>query len=103
MSKSKRLRAAVTGSDAKGWDFTCPVNDNTCGPRDKPDVSFTSTGWPTRAIAEERGQEHFTEHITGSDPDVETVIASSLEEFRAKHKLVPSSDGKRAVVTAKDL
>lgn len=92
---SKLLSKSVTGNKEAGYDFVCPVNDGTCGDR-VAGVSFSSTGWPTRAIAEARGEEHFAEHKGEG-------TVSTLEEFRAKHGLAPSADGQRALVTAKDL
>lgn len=98
---SKLLASSVTGNKTDGYAFRCPVTDGTCGDRETG-TQFASTGWPTRETAEARGQEHFTEHTTGIDPDAETVPTSSLEDFRAKHGLTVNPDGK-AVVTAKDL
>jgi hypothetical protein len=80
---SKLLRDAVTGSDENGWDFACPVTDGSCG---DAGVGFTSTGWPTRKVAEARGQEHFYDHS-------EQVPMSALEDFHAKHNLFIVQEG----------
>lgn len=84
--------SAVSGSSSDGWDVECPVTDGTCGADGKP---FTSTGWPTKASAVARAEEHFAEHRG------ETVM-STLEDFRAEHGLDVDKGGK-AVVSAKDL
>lgn len=80
---TKLLEQAVTQGDA-GWDFTCPgVQGSSCGGEG---VSFTSTGWPTKATATARGREHFDDHLG-------TAPMSTLEDFRAKHGLGVDSDG----------
>lgn len=95
---SRLLDKAVTkGED--GYGFVCPVTDGTCGTlRADPENGspFVSTGWPTKAIARARLDEHVAEHKGEGD-------MSTLEEFRGKHGLTGTADGKRAVVTAKDL
>lgn len=100
MAKADNLLGkSVTKNTDGGYDFTCPVNDGSCGSKatdDKPAGSFTSTGWPTRDAAEARAQEHFDDH-KGIEP------MSSLDDFRDKHGLSPSGDGLTAVVSAKDL
>lgn len=96
---SKLLDQSVKARKGGTYDFICPVTDGTCGDREAG-TPFQSTGWPTKASATARGQEHFTEHKTGADPDAETVPMSSLEDFRAKHGLTVDAKG---VVTAKDL
>lgn len=96
MTTKKILADSVTGSEKDGFDFVCPVNDGTCGVPGS-DVSFTSTGWPTRKTAEARGAEHFKEHKGEG-------LMRSLDDFRAAHGLAQDpGDPKRAVVTAKDL
>jgi hypothetical protein len=100
---SKRLEAAVSGNKTDGYTFTCPVTSG-CGDPGSGE-GFVSRGWPERKYAIERGREHFREHVTGADPEQTTVVASSLEEFRAKHGLgTDPDDGARAIVlTDKDL
>ena len=98
---SKRLAAAVTGNKTDGYDFTCPVNDGSCGDP-AGGSSFTSTGWPERKFAEARGREHFDEHISATEGKPRAM--SSLDDFRAKHGLeVDPERPNRAIVTAKDL
>jgi hypothetical protein len=84
---SKLLDQSVSQGET-GWDFTCPgVEGSECGP-------FSSTGWPTKALAIERGREHFDDHL-GVRP------TSSLEDFRDKHGLVVDSNGN--AITLADL
>lgn len=83
---------AVSKSDT-GWEFSCPgVQGSPCG--EPGGAPFASTGWPTKASATERGREHFAEHRGEG-------VASSLEEFRAKHGLGVNDDGK--AVSLEDL
>lgn len=98
------LDKAVTKGD-NGWDVRCPINDGSCGKRpvidDKgnevePVVPFESLGWPTKAIARDRLDIHIAEHKGEHE-------GLSLEDFRAKHNVGPSKNGKRAVVTVKDI
>lgn len=86
-------KAVSKGDD--GWDFACPgVQGSPCGDP-ATGVSFTSTGWPTKASATERGREHFAEHKGEG-------VTSSLEEFRAKHGLGVTDEG-RAFVRLEEL
>lgn len=83
---SKILSQSVTESDG-GWDFACPgVSGSICGDPSSSE-GFTSKGWPTKAAALARGREHFDDHL-GHAP------MSSLEDFRAKHGLGVTDDGK---------
>lgn len=89
MAASRVLRNSVTGSDEDGWDFQCPVTDGTCGNQAEK-VPFSSTGWPTRAFAEERGQQHFDEH-NGEG------AMQELHDFRQERGITQvSDDGARA-------
>ena len=85
---SKILDKAVSSPDGgKTWDFQCPgIENSRCG---NPETGqpFVSTGWPTKKVALARGAEHFDDH-KGIAP------TSSLEDFRAKHGLGVTSDGK---------
>jgi hypothetical protein len=84
------LDKAVTKQEDGTWDFQCPgVRGSRCGDAEP----FKSTGWPTKATATERGREHFADHR--GHP------MSTLEEFRAKHKLGVDADGK--AVSLEDL
>lgn len=74
------------------WTYTCPgYPTDDCGGNDL--TSFTSSGWPTKKIAEARGAQHQAEHedSTNQSPMPE------LDEFRAEHGLVAHEDGLRAV------
>ena len=90
---SKILDQAISRSaDETTWDFACPgVKGSPCGDAGTP---FTSTGWPTKATAQARGQEHFDEHKGKG-------AMSTLEDFRAKHNLVVTEDG--AAVSLEDI
>jgi hypothetical protein len=66
-----------------GWAFTCPVTAG-CGNATR---GFESAPWPTKALAAERGREHFAEH-KGEGP------MRSLQEFHKAHGLVPTGDGR---------
>lgn len=94
----KLLTDSVTQDKDGTWRFACPVT-NGCGIPGGP--GFISSGWPTRKIAEDRGQGHFDEHITAADPNIETRIAPDLATFRAKHNL--QVDPATGVVTVADL
>lgn len=86
----KILDQSVARGD-EGWDFRCPgVSGSPCGGEEP----FASTGWPTKASALARGQEHFDDH-RGVAP------MSTLEDFRAKHGLGVTEDGK--AVSLEDL
>lgn len=66
------------------WTYECPgVDGDPCGP-------FTSAGWPTKAVAEARGEHHAAEHADGT-------LMPSLDDFRTEHGLVPHADGTRAI------
>lgn len=81
---SKLLEQSVSQGD-DGWDFVCPgVEGSLCG--EEGGAPFTSTGWPTKASALARGREHFDDHLG--------TPMSSLEDFRAKHGLGVTDDGK---------
>jgi hypothetical protein len=69
-----------------GWDFTCPAPPGTCGDPNTG-APFTSTGWPTKKIAQARASQHLDEHLgKGVMPD--------LDAFRAKH-LNPDGTARR--------
>lgn len=68
---SKALAAAVSSSGTE-WDFACSGQVPFC--------AFTSTGWPTRKVAEARGAEHFAEHNGDG-------LMSDLGKFREAHGL----------------
>lgn len=54
------------------------MHDYTC-----PDCGFTSTGWPTKKAAAERGKQHQTEHETGEPaPELADsgIIAGAVKE-----------------------
>lgn len=81
----------VTKAEDGSWTYTCPGYPfDACG-GDLP--SFTSSGWPTKKIAEARGAQHEAEH---DDPTNQTRM-QELEEFRQAHGLVAHEDGLRAV------
>ena len=75
-----------------GWDFQCPVTDGSCG---ADGVGFRSTGWPRKADAVARGQQHVAEHKGEG-------VAQTLDDFRKARGLHVDSDGK-AQITAGDL
>jgi len=80
-------------SENKGsaWDFQCPVSQG-CG--EPGGAGFSSKGWPTKAAALARGQQHFDEHKG-------LGVAPSLDEFRKEQGL--AVDGEGAVVRVEDL
>jgi hypothetical protein len=85
------LESSVSTSDEGAtYDFVCPVNVG-CGDPGGP--SFASVGWPTRELAEARGQQHFDEHRG-------IAVTPSLEEFRVANGLSVDAEG---VVTVSDL
>jgi hypothetical protein len=57
-----------------GWDFTCPAPDGVC--------TFTSTGWPTKKLADARGRQHLDEHETGQ-------VMPELHDFRIANGVNP--------------
>lgn len=76
--------ADVAKADDGSWTYQCPgVPGDPCGP-------FTSAGWPTRKVAEARGEQHARAH-SHLEP------TPSLDDFRAEHGLVAHEDGVRAV------
>lgn len=81
---SKILDESVT-ANGDAWDFRCPgVDGSPCGvPGGDP---FTSTGWPTKKAATERGAQHLYEHK-------ELVPAQTLEEFRAERGIGVDDSG----------
>lgn len=84
MSATKILTQSVTQADDDTWTFQCPgVTGSLCG---GDGVPFSSTGWPTKKTATERGREHFAEHKGEG-------AMSTLEDFRAKHGLGVDSNG----------
>lgn len=101
---NKIVRDAVRQDD-EGWGFSCPLSG--CGDPDT-DVGYTSTGWPTKAIALDRLEGHIAEHAEGDAARAEgrevdrSKLAPDLDTFRAKHGLVESADRRRAL-RAEDL
>lgn len=94
------LNDAVSSSDdGTTYDFRCPgIAGSQCGDPNTG-VGFTSPGWATKKAALARGQEHFNEH---KHPGEAQHCMSSLEDFRAKHGLVPAADG-RTTIRLEDL
>lgn len=81
-------RSVGRSPDGETWDFQCPsVAGSPCGGEGGP---FSSTGWPTRKVAEARGRQHFDEHKG-------LGVSQSLEEFRADQGLVVADDGSVSV------
>ncbi|MCA1570783.1 MAG: DUF4192 domain-containing protein [Chloroflexi bacterium] len=58
------------------WRYTCSRPFG-CG---ADGVPFNSSGWPSKAIATARGEQHEAEHEKGEP-------MPSLEEFRTAHKV----------------
>ncbi|HET7399726.1 MAG TPA: hypothetical protein VFJ94_14510 [Intrasporangium sp.] len=92
---SKLIEQAVTQDEDGTYGFRCPVNDGSCGGVDDKGtvVPFTSTGWPTKRLAQARGQQHVDDH-KGIAP------TPSLADFRVEHGLITSPAG---VVAVRDL
>jgi hypothetical protein len=65
--------STVTHHDDGTWGFECPEPSG-CAP-------FVSTGWPTRASATKRLEQHKAEHETGEP-------MQELEAFRTDNNLV---------------
>lgn len=81
--------ANSTKAEDGTWTFTCPgVIDSLCGDPHS-DITFTSAGWPTKTIADARGQQHFDDHKGTPAPD--------LDAFRNEHGLVAHPNGIHAV------
>lgn len=96
MVSAAKIKANSVGQGEDGtWGMTCPLTDGSCGDRATM-TPFTSTGWPTKAIATDRLEQHLDEHRGKG-------IAMSLEDFRAKHNLEPGEDAKTARVRIEDL
>lgn len=79
------LKAAVTQAEDGTWTFQCPnIAGSPCGIPDGP--GFTSSGWPDKQHALDRGRQHFDEHkgLGG---------AQELAEFRAERGLTVAPDG----------
>lgn len=90
MARSKLLTDAVSKGEDGTWDFECPgIADSVCGDPHS-DQAFTSTGWPSRKVAEARGAQHFDEHQGLS-------VTPDLDAFRAEHGLMPHANGIHAV------
>lgn len=108
MVSAAKIKADAVRQDEDGsWGLTCPLTDGSCGDPAKG-VSFTSPGWPTKAIAADRLETHLAEHREGAAArtqgrPVDRSKIVSVEDFRAKHNLVPHPDGKRAVLDIGDL
>jgi hypothetical protein len=94
------LDKAVSKNADGTYDFQCPgVAGSLCGDPQGP--SFSSREWPTRKSALARGRQHFNEHVTASDPDLDTVLTQSLEDFRAEQGIGVTPQGK--AVTLEEL
>lgn len=74
---------AVTQDEA-GWTFTCP------GFAGDPCNNWSSSQWPNRDLAVERGREHFASHT-------DLIPTSSLDEFRDKHGVSVNEQGQAVV------
>jgi hypothetical protein len=84
------LDKAVT-KDGDFWDFACPgVIGDFCGEPAADAPNFTSTGWPTKAAATARGQQHFDQHKSGAP-------MQELHDFRVDQGLVVGDDGRVSV------
>ena len=81
----------VTEERDKTFSFKCP-HPLGCG-SDTVDGHFpwTSTNWPSRELAGERGKQHLREHETAVDPAVETEVTPPLEDFYREHGLVDAN------------
>ena len=91
---TKRLTAAAKAAVAEVddlFDFICPVTDGSCGDRGTG-VPFTSSQWPTAALAAARGLQHLEDHLGTPMPE--------LHQFRLDNKLTVDTDGR---VSVKDL
>lgn len=68
-------------------EFTavCAFPQGTCGQPGGP--PFSSSGWPSKELAEARINEHIREHMFG-EPMTE------LDTFRRKHRIIVTSEGK---------
>lgn len=93
----KLLTEAVTETADGSWEFRCPVNDGSCGTRGGP--SFSSSGWPTKKAATERGAQHFADHKSAL-PDGEEFTMPELHAFRVEAGLAADP---AHLVTAKEL
>lgn len=80
----------VTKAADGSWTYQCPGGKPSLCGDPQTGQPFVSSGWPSRKVAEARGQQHQDDHA-GVAPMPE------LHEFRAQHGLMPHSDGVRAV------
>lgn len=88
----KILDDSVAQAKDGTWTFACPgIAGSPCGDKGVP---FHSSQWPTKKAAAARGQEHFDEHKG-------LAVTSSLEDFRAKHRLTVDAD--TGVVSVEDI
>lgn len=85
MAKKIRL---VTKQEDGTHKFQCPHPTGCGGPTADGHRPWSSDRWPTHDLAADRGRQHLREHETGADPDVETEVMPSLEEFRKSKGLV---------------
>lgn len=86
MSGKVLSKAITRNEDETTWDFACPgIKGSPCGDA-ASGAPFVSTGWPTKATAEARGQQHFDEHKGIS-------VMQTLEDFRAEQGLGVNEDG----------
>lgn len=95
MALEQILKKSVSqDADADTFGFKCPgiEGSRSCPPGG--DDTWSTTGWPSKKLASERGREHLTEHKTG-------VAMPSLEEFRDGQGLGVKPDG--SVVKVEDL
>jgi hypothetical protein len=82
------MASYTTKADDGTWTFQCPgVEGSPCG--EIGGQPFFSSGWPSKKIADARGQQHFDAHRGHPTPD--------LDDFRAEHGLIAASNGIHAV------
>jgi hypothetical protein len=91
MARKKLLEKSVHQEDDGTWTAICPVSSG-CG-QEGTDIGYIFRLAPTKALAMDRLNDHFDEHVTGKP-------AQSIDDWRRKHKLVPA-EGDR--VTVEDL
>lgn len=92
MVSAAKIKADAVNQEADGtWTMQCPVTDGTCGDR-AIQLPFRSPGWPTKAYAAERLEQHLDEHRGKG-------AMQELHDFRVERGLVPSADGLTAVST----
>lgn len=83
---TKPIASTVTPSADGTYVFVCPSPTGCGGNPSDPSSRFVSAGWPTADLAEARGAQHITEHLTAE-------AMPSLEAFRAEHGLTVTPTG----------